>query len=557
MDYNSSWAEPQAAPPPVHHHLYYAPPPPLHHPDVIQHHQQPRPSSTAAYCYPNPNPNHYPAPTHDAPLPSAAGAGALRPPAVDPYAPRPHANHGGYDGLHAVPYSYPAPVPPAAAAGVAAPSAYYYGGGGEERHSLAVKEAVRQYGVDPHGYGLVLARSLNGLEPAAPPQIRPLHLHGSASHLTLKKAKKKGRKKATKVVQSAYCEESITANPTKAPEATVERKEIPGAEKSRAVGQKHTAMVKKLQEQQVAAPSDIMSSSSNNGDATDVKFLRSGSTYTEDQLNLRDVEANFMGEHVHSLELKLAEVNKLHERDEELKKSTLHIETLDTVILDSQCEIESLKLDLTALEQRCLEAERFCQQTAQEKDMMKSQLEELQFRLQESQQKWLEHCNKIASSDEHVKDEIEKMTNQICKSELLVKQLKEELREEKQKAKEEAEDLTQEMAELRYQIMGMLEEECKRRACIEQASIQRIKDLEAQVQKEQKKSIAALRRFQEVCEQAERRSLEVRKLKNALEIKAPVDAEATENTSSTASIEWFPDKASRSEDGQDKECEQG
>lgn len=29
--------------------------------------------------------------------------------------------------------------------------------------------------------------------------------------------------------------------------------------------------------------------------------------------------------------------------------------------------------------------------------------------------------------------------------------------------------------------MGMLEEECKRRACIEQASIQRIKDLEAQV----------------------------------------------------------------------------
>lgn len=49
------------------------------------------------------------------------------------------------------------------------------------------------------------------------------------------------------------------------------------------------------------------------------------------------------------------------------------------------------------------------------------------------------------------------------------------------KAKEEAEDLTQEMAELRYQIMGMLEEERKRHACIEQASLQRIAELEAQV----------------------------------------------------------------------------
>lgn len=49
------------------------------------------------------------------------------------------------------------------------------------------------------------------------------------------------------------------------------------------------------------------------------------------------------------------------------------------------------------------------------------------------------------------------------------------------RAKEEAEDLAQEMAELRYQITGLLEEECKRRACIEQASLQRIAQLEAQV----------------------------------------------------------------------------
>lgn len=467
-----------------------------------------------------------------------------------------------------------------------------------------------------------------------------------------------------------------------------------------------------------------MSSSSNNGHATDVKFLQRRTMRTErsetgenatsaaclsdtkriqklerelmncsqeieylqDQLNLRDVEANFMGEHVHSLELKLAEFNNLHERlrltceelaqsdsqrlllvrelkckEEELKISALHIETLETAILDSQCEIESLKLDITAIEQRCLKAERFCWQADQERDRMNSKLEELQFRFQEAQQvihhlenenkklqekiqlsesntkdcfhrveeqlhKWLEHCNKmgihnsnesthalqlnaskelplaremctcgefldpflsklavVASSDEHAKNEIEKMTNQIHESELLVKRLKEELRQEKLKAKEEAEDLTQEMAELRYQIMGMLEEECKRRACIEQASIQRIKDLEAQVQKEKKKSIAAIKHFQEIHELAERRFMEVRKLKDALEklhqctdlknasgnehcicsycmislsssdcrVEARVDAESTENTSNIASIEWFLDEASRAEDRQD------
>lgn len=55
------------------------------------------------------------------------------------------------------------------------------------------------------------------------------------------------------------------------------------------------------------------------------------------------------------------------------------------------------------------------------------------------------------------------------------------MREEKSKANEEADDLAQEMAELRYQMTGLLEEECKRRACIEQASLQRISELEAQV----------------------------------------------------------------------------
>jgi hypothetical protein len=37
------------------------------------------------------------------------------------------------------------------------------------------------------------------------------------------------------------------------------------------------------------------------------------------------------------------------------------------------------------------------------------------------------------------------------------------------------------MAELRYQITGMLDEEYKRRSCIEQAAIQHIQELETQV----------------------------------------------------------------------------
>ena len=59
--------------------------------------------------------------------------------------------------------------------------------------------------------------------------------------------------------------------------------------------------------------------------------------------------------------------------------------------------------------------------------------------------------------------------------------VQEELQDEKKKANEDAEDLTQEMAELRYQITGMLDEECKHRALIEETSIKRIKELEDQV----------------------------------------------------------------------------
>lgn len=118
---------------------------------------------------------------------------------------------------------------------------------------------------------------------------------------------------------------------------------------------------------------------------------------------------------------------------------------------------------------------------------------------------------------ENLKDEKGKMSQQIYDYELHVEQLKDELREVRLKSKEEAEDLTQEMAELRYQTTSMLEGECRRRAHIEQASLQRISELEVEVQKEQKKSFLAAKRLFEVQKLAESRSVEIQHLRNLLE----------------------------------------
>ncbi|KAM6593954.1 hypothetical protein CsatA_001657 [Cannabis sativa] len=87
----------------------------------------------------------------------------------------------------------------------------------------------------------------------------------------------------------------------------------------------------------------------------------------------------------------------------------------------------------------------------------------------------------LLGPNKYIMDKMQTMAKQIEEYELMVKQLKEELREEKLKAKDEAEDLAQEMAELRHHITGLLEEERELRACIEQASLHRIAELEAQV----------------------------------------------------------------------------
>lgn len=310
--------------------------------------------------------------------------------------------------------------------------------------------------------------------------------------------------------------------------------------------------------------------------------------YLQDQLNARDAEVHRLNGCVHNLELKLVdmenlqdkvgqleeELNKsnserlllieeLQSKEEELQNSALCIEKLEelmsTSALESQCEIESLKLDIMALEKNSFEVKKVQNENVHEKARINSLIEELEIRTQDAQkiieylerenkelreklvtselnarvfcqkiEEWMEKedrteinsqpyasdleryltiskemssCGKVFGPlllklalvqppDADLKEKMEIMLGRIHEYELLVKQLKEELREEKLKAKEEAEDLAQEMAELRYQMTGLLEEECKRRACIEQASLQRIAELEAQIQKETKRCVA-------------------------------------------------------------------
>lgn len=125
----------------------------------------------------------------------------------------------------------------------------------------------------------------------------------------------------------------------------------------------------------------------------------------QDQLNLRSSEASFMGEHVHSLEIKLRELEKLNDKlslienelqqselqylglmheleykEEESQKSELQVQKLEVVYLDSQCEIESLKLDLNELEQRLFESrESIRQLEAENKELHLYRLETRSF----------------------------------------------------------------------------------------------------------------------------------------------------------------------------------
>uniref|UniRef100_A0A3Q7J754 Uncharacterized protein n=1 Tax=Solanum lycopersicum TaxID=4081 RepID=A0A3Q7J754_SOLLC len=293
--------------------------------------------------------------------------------------------------------------------------------------------------------------------------------------------------------------------------------------------------------------------------------------YLQDQLNLRNEEMDSLSKCVCSLQLKLAnlenmeeEVTRLREelemsnaerlyllqqlenRELETEGSALCIERLEESVasigLEHQFEIESIKLDLITMEQNYFKAKKSQDETAQDNAMMNELIHDLQLQIYDAEKviESLEKENvnlreqlqtsemnartfsekveelfrglipnnddsssskedasassccgdilgplliKLASlgpSDVDLTDKRKIMAGQIQNNESLVKQLKEELIMEKLKAKEESEDLAQEMAELRYQMTGLLEEERKRRACVEQLSLQRIAELEAQ-----------------------------------------------------------------------------
>ncbi|CAI0560169.1 unnamed protein product [Linum tenue] len=248
-------------------------------------------------------------------------------------------------------------------------------------------------------------------------------------------------------------------------------------------------------------------------------------------------------------------IKELYSKEVELKRSSLVIKTLEesicSVTLDSLCEIEGMKLDMMVLEQPSFEVQKAQEEPIQENVSMNKLIKELEIQILNNQkaaedlerenkelrdklraseisaQEYLQMidkvlkptCSKTGSSTKvsnemsacgevlgelflklpmlleaegDSKGQLNSMSCLINDYEAIVRNLKEELKELKLKAKEEAEDLAQEMAELRYETTSLLEEERKRRASIELASIQRIAELESQVQKEKRKLVAAI-----------------------------------------------------------------
>ncbi|CAK9876122.1 unnamed protein product [Sphagnum jensenii] len=125
--------------------------------------------------------------------------------------------------------------------------------------------------------------------------------------------------------------------------------------------------------------------------------------------------------------------------------------------------------------------------------------------------------------------ELQKKEQQLVELREIVSQMKVELAAEKEKAKEEAEDLTQEMAELRYQLMEMVEQERELRAQVEQASVLRVEELEAQVKDARKEVLHSLVRRREAEQNAEGCTLEVQRLQLANENLKKELKEAKEN----------------------------
>ncbi|XP_047959692.1 myosin-10-like isoform X1 [Salvia hispanica] len=304
--------------------------------------------------------------------------------------------------------------------------------------------------------------------------------------------------------------------------------------------------------------------------------------YLQDQLGLRNSSLNYPGEQACSCGFKLAEMEnleaevgrlkeqtkmsefeksllmqELEDKEEEIICSASRIENLEESIssmaLEYQCEIESIKLDASTLEHNLFETKKLLEEKTQENSTLNGLIEDLETRHQDTCQVierlwkenndlteklhisdlsvrafvkdveeqlhgWLSENEGQPSSklkkytstygnvlgplfyklvilrarDGDLRNKIDDMLRQIDDQECLARNLKEQLRDQRVKAKEEAEDLAQEMAELRYQLTLKLDEEYKRRASIEHLSVQRISELEAQIAEERKKSTSSL-----------------------------------------------------------------
>jgi chromosome segregation ATPase len=101
--------------------------------------------------------------------------------------------------------------------------------------------------------------------------------------------------------------------------------------------------------------------------------------YLQDQLSARNTEVTYLEERVRELETK----------EMELEQSALSMEKLEesfsSMALESQFEVESMKLDMMTLEQSLFEARKVQDETLEENNRMSRLIDKLQDALQDAQ----------------------------------------------------------------------------------------------------------------------------------------------------------------------------
>lgn len=112
-------------------------------------------------------------------------------------------------------------------------------------------------------------------------------------------------------------------------------------------------------------------------------------TKLEDTEYLRDEVFRLRGELKRSNFEQFLLLWELQTKEIELEKSTLSIEKLEESILsmalESECELESMKLDMMALEQSYFKAKKIQEEAVEEKTRMSILIEELRDKFQEAQ----------------------------------------------------------------------------------------------------------------------------------------------------------------------------